>query len=189
MDDNIKDISYRLLIERKFKPLLQRRKGVTSVKGKLAFLYDENYMKTSGYAAVISDVMEEEVLLVPHYNGSDNSHIKIENDLTYIKYNDEWHPMRAIFRFVTQKLWTRIPLNTKTKILNPVIACLAGGLNKMVAAKAYDFYNTELEASGLKITTPETIRDVSKTEIPLWVMKMGGQEVVKIPYSNAGQGV
>ena len=35
----------------------------------------------------------------------------------------------------------------------------------------------------------DNIWDVSKNEIPLWVMKMGGQAVVKIPYSNAGQGV
>ena len=36
---------------------------------------------------------------------------------------------------------------------------------------------------------PETIWDVSKNEVPLWVKKMGGQAVVKVPYSNAGQGV
>eukprot|EP00903_Cladosiphon_okamuranus_P000396 g394.t1 len=65
----------------------------------------------------------------------------------------------------------------------------AGGRNKMVAAKAYDIYNTELEPFGLKINIPETIWDVSKEEIPLWVQKLGGQAVIKIPYSNAGQGV
>ena len=59
----------------------------------------------------------------------------------------------------------------------------------MVAAKAYDIYNTELEPFGLKINIPETIWDVSKEEIPLWVQKLGGQAVIKIPYSNAGQGV
>ena len=59
----------------------------------------------------------------------------------------------------------------------------------MVAAKAYDIYNTEIKEFGLKISTPETIWDVSKDEIPLWVQKLGGQAVIKIPYSNAGQGV
>jgi len=59
----------------------------------------------------------------------------------------------------------------------------------MVAAKAYDIFNTELEESGLFINTPETIWDVSKNEIPLWIRKMGGQAVIKVPYSNAGQGV
>jgi hypothetical protein len=73
--------------------------------------------------------------------------------------------------------------------LNPIVACLAGGRNKMVAAKAYDMYNTELRNHGLEINIPQTIWDVSKEEIPLWVQKMGGQAVIKIPYSNAGQGV
>ena len=189
LDDNKEDGSYRLLIERTFKPLLKPKKGVPTVKGKLALIYDKNYMETSGYAAVIADVMDEDVLLVPFYNGNDNNHIKVENDLIHIHHDDEWQPIRAAFRYVTQKPWNRIPLHTKTKVLNPIIACLAGGRNKMVAAKAYDIYNTELEGYGLKINTPETIWDVSKAEIPLWVTKMGGQAVVKIPYSNAGQGV
>ena len=59
----------------------------------------------------------------------------------------------------------------------------------MVAAKAYDLYNAELSHHGLKINTPETIWDVSKNEIPLWVQKLGGHAVIKVPYSNAGQGV
>jgi len=122
-------------------------------------------METSGYAAVIADVMDEDVLLVPFYNGNDNNHIKVENDLIHIHHDDEWQPIRAAFRYVTQKPWNRIPLHTKTKVLNPIIACLAGGRNKMVAAKAYDIYNTELEGYGLKINTPETIWDVSKAEL------------------------
>jgi len=186
---NKEDGSYRLLIERTFKPMLKPRKGVPPIKGSLAVLYDKNFMETSGYAAVIADVMDEDVLLVPYFNGEENAHIKIENDLICVNYNGEWKPMRAVFRYVTQKPWTRIPLHTKTKVLNPIVACLAGGRNKMVAAKAYDIYNTELEGFGLKINIPETIWDVSKTEIPLWVRKMGGQAVIKIPYSNAGQGV
>ena len=59
----------------------------------------------------------------------------------------------------------------------------------MVAAKAYDIFNAELQEHGLKINTPETIWDVKKNEIPLWVKKMGGHAVIKVPYSNAGQGV
>lgn len=59
----------------------------------------------------------------------------------------------------------------------------------MVAAKAYDIYNAELRQSGLHINIPETIWDISKDEIPLWVQKLGGQAVIKVPYSNAGQGV
>jgi len=189
VDDNKEDGSYRLLVERTFKPMLKPRKGVPSIKGRLAVFYDKNPMETSGYAAIIADVMEEDILYTPYYNGNNNDHVKIENDLMYVNYQDEWHPIRAAFRYVTQKPWNRLPIKTKTKILNPIISCLAGGRNKMVAAKAYDIYNTEIEAYGLKINTPETIWDVSKAEIPLWVLKMGGQAVVKIPYSNAGQGV
>lgn len=188
LDDNKEEGSYRLLIERTFKPLLKRRQGQLSIEGRLAVLYDKNYMETSGYAAVIADVMEEDVFLVPFYN-EENPHIKIENEILYVNVDGEWTPMRAVFRYVTQRPWNRIPLNLKTKILNPIVACLAGGRNKMVAAKAYDMYNAELREFGLQINIPQTIWDVSKTEIPLWVKKMGGQAVIKIPYSNAGQGV
>ncbi len=189
VDDNQEDGSYRLLIERTFKPLLKPRKGTPSIKGKLAVFYDKNPMETSGYVSIIADVMEEDVLYVPYYNGHSCDYVKIKDDLIHVFYNEEWHPIRAAFRYVTQKPWNRLPLKSKTKILNPIVACLAGGRNKMVAAKAYDIYNTEIEQYGLKINTPETIWDVSKEEIPLWVLKMGGQAVVKIPYSNAGQGV
>ncbi len=74
-------------------------------------------------------------------------------------------------------------------IYNPVLVCLAGGRNKLVASKAYDFYNASQLKAGLKINTPETIWDVDKEEIPMWVRRMGGVAVVKVPYSNAGQGV
>jgi hypothetical protein len=97
--------------------------------------------------------------------------------------------MRAAFRYVTQRPWNRIPVFTKTLILNPIITCLAGGRNKMMAAKAYDLYNAEIQPFGLKIHTPETIWDVRKAELPLWVKKLGGHAVVKVPYGNAGQGV
>jgi hypothetical protein len=75
--------------------------------------------------------------------------------------------------------------------MNPIIACLAGGRNKLVADKAYEIFNKEqaLKNSGLEIRAPTTVRDVNKNEVPLWVRSMGGHAVVKIPYSNAGQGV
>lgn len=188
VDDNKEDGSYRLLIERTFKPYLKPKQGVAKIDGKLAVIYDKNPMETSGYAAVIADVFNEDVLLVPFYDGK-NEKIKVENGILHVHFEDDWVPLRAAFRYVTQKPWNRLPLHSKTKILNPIIACLAGGRNKMVAAKAYDMYNAELANFGLKINIPETIWDISKAEIPLWVQKMGGHAVVKIPYSNAGQGV
>lgn len=190
INDNKEDGAYRVLIEETFKPYLKNKKGAPKVQGKLAVFYDKNHMEASGYAHIIADVFDEDCFLVPYFNGEDNSHVKIENNQIYIK--DEtltWHPIRALFRYVTQRPWTRFPLHSKTKILNPIVACLAGGRNKMVAAKAYDLFNAELEPFGLQINIPETIWDVSKAEIPLWVAKMGGHAVVKIPYSNAGQGV
>lgn len=190
LDDNQEQGSYRLLVERTFKPYIKPRKGQSRVQGKLAVLYDKNHMEASGYAHVIADCFEESCLLVPFYHNKENSHIKVENNQLWVRpEGEDWQALRGVFRYVTQRPWTRIPLHSKTRILNPIVACLAGGRNKMVAAKAYDFFNAELEGSGLKIQIPETIYDVSKVEIPLWVNKMGGQAVVKIPYSNAGQGV
>jgi hypothetical protein len=101
----------------------------------------------------------------------------------------EWHLIRAAFRYVTQRPWNRLHMNTKTRIFNPVVACLAGGRNKMVAAKAYEQFNAEWEDQGLRINIPQTIWDVSKEAIPQRVAELGGQAVVKVPYSNAGQGV
>ena len=189
LDDNQEEGSYKLLIERTFKPLLKPKRGNPKIEGKLAVIYDKNHMETSGYAAVIADVMKEDVILCEYYADEKNEHIFFENGLLHIIHEGVKTPIRAAFRYVTQKPWTRIPLHCKTKILNPIVACLAGGRNKMVAAKAYDIYNAELNGTGLQINIPETIWDVSKEEIPLWVRKMGGLAVVKIPYSNAGQGV
>ena len=59
----------------------------------------------------------------------------------------------------------------------------------MLAAKAYEKLNEELEGTALRIRIPETIRDVKMEDIPNWVEQMGGHAVVKVPYSNAGQGV
>jgi len=189
LDDNKEDGSYRLLIERTFKELLRPKQGVPRIDGALAVIYDKNHMETSGYAAVIADVFDEEVLLIPFYDGDKDKYLKLENGIYHALINKNWVPIRAAFRYVTQKPWNRIPLHCKTKILNPIVACLAGGRNKMVAAKAYDLFNSEIEQFGLRVNIPETIWDISKNEIPLWIRKMGGHGVVKVPYSNAGQGV
>ena len=188
LDDNKEQGSYRWLVERTFKPYVNRKRS--GIKGGLAVIYDKNPMEASGYASVIADVFNENVYYVPFYNSEEDPAVRFEDGVMFVRTdNDEWHPIRAAFRYLTQKPLNRLPLHTKTTILNPTIACLTGGRNKMVAAKAYDIFNTELEESGLFIKTPETIWDVSKNEIPLWLRKMGGQAVIKVPYSNAGQGV
>ena len=55
-----------------------------------------------------------------------------------------------------------------------------------MAARAYEFLNAEIHDSGLAVKTPETARNVSKSEIPLLLDTMGGHAVIKVPYSNAG---
>ncbi len=187
LDDFQEQGGYWRLMENTFSKLLQKR---NKVRGELAVVYDKNPMEASGYAAALADVMGEPVHYVSMPKDHPNPAVRFKNEIMYVFGADQkWHPIRAAFRYVTQRPWDRIPLHSKTKILNPPIACLAGGRNKMVAAKAYDIFNSELADSGLKIITPETIWDVSKNEIPLWVRKLGGQAVVKVPYSNAGQGV
>jgi len=188
VDDNQEQGSYRLLVERTFKPYLKNLR--MKLKGGLAVVYDKNSMEASGYAEVIADVMQEPVYYVSFDKDDSDPSVKFVEGIMHVRTETgEWQPIRAAFRYVTQKPWNRLPLHTKTRILNPVIACLSGGRNKMVAAKAYDIFNTELQEHGLKINTPETIWDVRKNEVPLWVRKMGGHAVIKVPYSNAGQGV
>lgn len=188
LDDNKEQGSYRLMVERTFKPYLKNLRN--KIKGGLAVVYDKNPMEASGYAEVIADVMKEPVYYVSFYNGEENSNVFFKDGIMHVKdEKGDFVPIRAAFRYVTQKPWNRLPLNSKTKILNPTIACLAGGRNKMIAAKAYDIFNAELQEYGLKINTPETIWDVRKNEVPIWVKKMGGHAVIKVPYSNAGQGV
>jgi hypothetical protein len=186
LDDNQEQGSYRWLIERTFKPRATKR---LPVKGGLAVLYDKNEMETSGYAGVIADVFKEPVYWVPYFNDDPDPPVRFIDGVLEIRDEGQWLPMRAAFRYLTQKPWNRLPLHTRTRIINPIIACLAGGRNKMVAAKAYDLYNAELHGSGLKIAIPETIWDVQKNEIPFWIERLGGQAVIKVPYSNAGQGV
>jgi hypothetical protein len=189
VDDNQEQGSYRLLIERTFQEYLREKRP--KIKGALAVVYDKNPMEVSGYAAVIADVFQEPVFYVSYYQSETNPAVRF-NDEQVMEVRDEqgvWHPIRAAFRYLTQRPWNRLPLNSRTRILNPIVACLAGGRNKLVAAKAYDRYNAELRGSGLRINLPETIWDVEKADIPHWIGKMGGQAVIKVPYSNAGQGV
>jgi len=187
LSEDDEQAGYRKLIQAAFLPLIAKRKGVS---GDLAVLFDKNHMEASGYAAVIADLTGEDVYLTPYPDGNEDPPARFADGLLQVRdASGQWRPIRAAFRYVTQKPWNRIPIRTRTRVLNPIISCLSGGRNKLVAMKAYDIYNAELEASGLQIRTPETIGDVAKEEVPLWVQKFGGHAVVKVPYSNAGQGV
>ncbi|KAI8617873.1 hypothetical protein BC830DRAFT_1227249 [Chytriomyces sp. MP71] len=158
--------------------------------GDLAVVYDKNFMEASGYAAVMADHAKECVWLVEFYDDDPNPPVRWTDGVMQVRNKaGEWNSIRACFRYVTQKPWNRFPMNCKTLVLNSVVSCLAGGRNKMMAARAYDFLNAELDGSGLSVRMPETIRNVTKSEIPLWLDSMGGHAVLKVPYSNAGQGV
>ena len=187
VDESDEQAGYRTLIERALLPLLRRR-GLP--RGDLAVLYDKNLMEASGYAAALADATSEPVHLVPVMDGAAEPTLRCVDEVLEVRNAaGEWCPVRAALRYVTQRPWNRIPAITRTAVLNPVVVCLAGGRNKMLAAKAYDLYNADLYPHGLQIHTPETIWDVTKPEIPLWVSRMGGVAVIKVPYSNAGQGV
>ncbi|KAG0256841.1 hypothetical protein BG011_004294 [Mortierella polycephala] len=178
---------YRTVIESAFKDMIET---ADKSLGDLAVVCDKNMMEASGYAATLADVMKEKVWLVEYYENDQNPPVKWVDRIMHIRDEKKmWHSIRACFRYVTQKPWNRFPLYTKTVVMNQTVACLAGGRNKMMAAKAYEFFNAELADSGLSVRVPETINNVTKNEIPLWLDSMGGHAVVKVPYSNAGQGV
>ncbi|MDX1667711.1 MAG: hypothetical protein R3350_10790, partial [Saprospiraceae bacterium] len=155
VDDNQEKGGYKLLIERSFAYYLKGRK---LPEGGLAVIYDKNPMEASGYASAMADHFDEEVFYAPFYQDDKNPPVRFTDGIMEVRdERGEWHPIRAAFRYLTQRPWNRLPLQTKTRIFNPIIACLAGGRNKMVAAKAYDLFNAELAGKGLKVNTPETI--------------------------------
>lgn len=186
-DDQREQGGYRSLIEQTMLPWLSGRRLPA---GGLAVLWDKNEVEVAGYAATLADVTGEPVYLAPCFTGADDPPFRFDDGHLHVRDEQgSWQPIRAAFRYVTQRPWDRIPIHTKTAILNPVVACLAGGRNKMIAAKAYDLANADFHLAGLEIHTPETIWDVAHEEVPLWVDRLGGHAVIKIPYSNAGQGV
>ncbi|MCB0317290.1 MAG: hypothetical protein KDD56_00935 [Bdellovibrionales bacterium] len=177
---------YSELVEHTFAPGLKSSK---CKQGELAVVYDKNYMEASGYAAAMADYFDKPILLAPFENQSKNPVVRFEDGVMQIYKSGVWVPIKGAIRYVTQKPWNRIPLDTKTFIINPILGCLAGGRNKQLAAIAYELFNAELKNSGLAIISPETIRNVGKHEVPLYVKSLGGYAVIKVPYSNAGQGV
>ncbi|MCB0215128.1 MAG: hypothetical protein H6648_11535 [Caldilineae bacterium] len=187
-DETREQAGYEQLVARTFLRVARRR-GLPN--GGLAVLYDKNEMENGGYAAAIADLSGEPAWLVPMPDGAADPVARFD-PAGILEVRDPegvWQPMRAALRYVTQRPWNRIPALTRTALCNPVLVCLAGGRNKALAAKAYDFHNAALEASGLRIRTPETIWDVARQEVPFWVARMGGFAVVKVPYANAGQGI
>ncbi|KAJ3139433.1 hypothetical protein HK100_011505 [Physocladia obscura] len=178
---------YGVVIDKTFKEMISK---APKFLGALAVVYDKNPMEATGYAAVMAEHTKEHVWLVEYYENDPNPPVRWIDGVMEVRNNEEkWIKIRACFRYVTQKPWNRFPIDAKTIVLNSVVSCLAGGRNKAMAARAYDFLNAELDGTGLQVRIPETIRNVTKNEIPLWLDSMGGHAVLKNPYSNAGQGV
>ncbi|HJK90522.1 MAG TPA: hypothetical protein RMH85_19860 [Polyangiaceae bacterium LLY-WYZ-15_(1-7)] len=180
---------YRRLVAGALLPAIDKKRKKRLPAGELAVLYDKNPMESSGYAATMAELTGEPVHLVPCFRGAEDPPWRFEDGVLHVRVEGSWRPIRAAMRYVTQQPWNRLPPVTKTLIFNPTLACLAGGRNKAMAAKAYEFFNAEMREHGLRIRMPETIWDVARAEVPWWVQRMGGVAVVKNPYSNAGQGV
>ncbi len=177
---------YRELMERTFLPMTRRR-GLPA--GELAVICDKNPMETRAYAAVLAELSGEPVWWVHWPQGEENIAFVDSRGVLNLRTDNGQVPIRAAFKYLTQRPWNRLPPLTRTVVLNPVLVCLAGGRNKLMASKAYDLMNADLDGTGIRLRTPETIWDVAKQEVPLWVERMGGVAVVKVPYANAGQGV
>lgn len=183
---------YKTILEQCFKELFTPDYYKNEVEnGELAIIYDQNEMEACGFCAVLAELSNEKVWLAPYYEDEKNSSVKWSSDgVMYIRDEfNEWHPIRACLRFLTQKPWKRIPLKTKTKVINPIVVCLAGGRNKIMAVHAYKSLNEELVNSGLSIRTPKTMIDLTKSQVVDCIKQMGGKGVVKVPYGNCGDGV
>ncbi len=187
LEDYDEQGGYKRLLREAFLPLL-KKKGAPRT-GDLAVLWDKNPMEIGGYAAAMAELTGEHVHVIHCGVGTNNVRLGEERLLEVLTESGEWKPIRGAFRYVTQRPWDRIQPLTRTVMLNPVISCLAGGRNKLMAAKAYDMLNGDLANDGMRLETPETIWDVSLDEVPFWLERMGGVGVLKNPYSNAGQGV
>ncbi|MCC5921501.1 MAG: hypothetical protein LAT68_13940 [Cyclobacteriaceae bacterium] len=185
LDLNKEQGGYERLIAQTFKPMVDKHDAV----GSLAVIYDKNPMENIGYAATIADVFDENVYLAEYKENSES--VKFEDNQLYIFGGDEegWIPIRAAFRYVTQQPWNRIPQKSKTLLVNPIEACLAGGRNKEVASQAYEDFNAKFAERGIQIFTPKTYSNVPIGDLEHLFHELGGSMVIKAPDSNAGQGV
>jgi hypothetical protein len=80
-------------------------------------------MEASGYASVMADLSKEQVYQVEYYLTDPDPPVRWVDDCQVMEIRTpegEWKPVRAAFRYVTQRPWTRFPVLSKTKILNPV---------------------------------------------------------------------
>lgn len=161
--------------------------------GDLAVIYDQNSTESSGYATCLADLTKEKVWLVQYLDDSES--IKWLDGIMFVcDSNKIWHPIRGCVRLVTQKPWTKIPLISKTIVVNPIITCLAGGRNKNIASYAYKLFNSEQlkNSTKLRILEPYTLINVEKQDIKMLIENdvcLNKKAVIKVPYDNCGKGV
>lgn len=178
------ETGYGFLVENVFVPEIAKEPN-----GILAVLYDKNGIEASGYATAMANRLQEPVYLVALQHPDADRFLRHGKDSLEIATASGWQPARGTWRYVTNRPWSRLPLRGGPPMINPVIACIAGGRNKAAAAFAYDQFNRKHSPYGLKINTPNTIVNVAQNQVPVHIATFGGRAVVKIPYSNAGQGI
>lgn len=189
LDDQQEEGGYKRLIDQTFLLLLKKKVRQGPQDGVVAVLYDKNPMESSGYAQTLASQLGRPVYLVPCRRSDPEQHLEVRDREVFARIDGKLERVLCAFRYVTQKPWSRLPFNLKTPLLNPVVACLAGGRNKTVAAKAYEVFNAAHRDAGLEILTPESFTNVRRAEVPMLVERLGGKAVVKVPYLNAGQGI
>jgi len=168
------------------------RKHTHSSVGGLAVIYDKNEIEAHGNACMLSEVSKEPVWFVEYSRADPDPPVKWVDNVMQVRDQESiWHPIRAAFKYVTQKPWLRIPLKSRTLIVNSILGCLCGGRNKVMGFRAYADFNTELltSKSGLQIELLETIVNVKLSEIKTILANMGGRGVIKVPYLSGGRGV
>ncbi|KAI8872863.1 hypothetical protein GQ42DRAFT_131780 [Ramicandelaber brevisporus] len=165
----------------------------TEIDGDWAVIYENDSIEGSGYAAALADLSGESVWLAQYREADPDPPCKWDDDgIMYVRDAEgAWHPIRACFRYVNLCPWRRIPMTTRTRVVNSMVPCLAGGYNKALASKAYTQFNDEhdIQSSGLQINIPYTVADVEKEQVPQLVHDMGGHAVIKVPCGHSGKGV
>lgn len=189
INDDDEEGGYRQVLENTFLPLIKSSLRKAEPGAILAVIYDKNETESSGYAQVMANLTGQPTYLIPAHHDDPERFLAIHDRELYAKLPEGERRVACAWRYVTQRPWTRLPFNLKTPILNPIAACLAGGRNKAMAAKAFEMENGDLRDTGLEIEAPETYTNVSRDMVPLIVKQFGGKAVVKIPYLNAGQGI
>ncbi|MDP3919082.1 MAG: hypothetical protein Q8Q35_04240 [Nanoarchaeota archaeon] len=151
-------------------------------QGDLAVIWDKNRRGTRAYAKTLASLTDRNVHWISLLDSED---YRIEDqEKLKIKGKD----IAGGFRYVTQRPWERISVDMSTPLINPIIGCLAGGRNKLLAGTAYNLFNKE-NTGTLKINTPYTTQDLDRSEILDLIASWNFIGVIKDPYSNAGQGV